>query len=490
MPEILTESFCERCGTRYTFESAAPKARLGRFKTLSKGLKNFVLDDATSLDEALASARNDESRESTAQQLDAFHKAFNFCMSCRQYTCANCWNEAEGECLSCSPVAGHGLSAAWASGSATGAPAWPARPAEPAGIEAVAWPTADRLRPEPEAAPVEEPWPLEALAGRALFAEPEPEPEPVAAQPEPEPEPVVARPEPEPEPVAAQPEAEPEPVAIEPELVAEEPVIPAAPAAPEPKPAGPRPSTLEERVAAAAANTADLMALFRPGQNLDDALAAYEASVEAEDKTAPPKRVPPTPEPVAAEEPEPEWPAAEPKPIPWPEAEPEPVYETEPEPEPEPIAWPEPEPEPVAWPEAEPSPVAWATPEPPAPPAEPERPRTPTRPAEDIVQVPTWHVVAPEVPANGHPSEAVRPAARTERQIPEWPGQPAESFLAARLAARKAGDDMWAASSVEVVGPTAEPGAAAQVGVQACVSCGLSLSATARFCRRCGTRQG
>ena len=27
------------------------------------------------------------------------------------------------------------------------------------------------------------------------------------------------------------------------------------------------------------------------------------------------------------------------------------------------------------------------------------------------------------------------------------------------------------------------------VGVQSCGSCGLSLSATARFCRRCGTRQ-
>jgi hypothetical protein len=42
MPEILTESFCERCGTRYTFESAAPTKtrKLGRFKTLSKGLKN------------------------------------------------------------------------------------------------------------------------------------------------------------------------------------------------------------------------------------------------------------------------------------------------------------------------------------------------------------------------------------------------------------------------------------------------------------------
>ena len=38
MPEILTESFCERCGTRYTFESVAPRKtrRLGQFKTLSR----------------------------------------------------------------------------------------------------------------------------------------------------------------------------------------------------------------------------------------------------------------------------------------------------------------------------------------------------------------------------------------------------------------------------------------------------------------------
>jgi hypothetical protein len=162
-------------------------------------------------------------------------------------------------------------------------------------------------------------------------------------------------------------------------------------------------------------------------------------------------------------------------------------------PEPEPIAAAElePEPEPVAWPEAEPEPVAWTEPEPEAPVAEPpRRPFRPTRPAEDIVEVPTWQVVAPEVPVNGHPSEALRPAARADRPAPEWPGQPAESFLAARLAARKAGDDMWAASSVEVLGPAAEAGAAPAVGVQGCVSCGLSLSATARFCRRCGTRQG
>ena len=42
--------------------------------------------------------------------------------------------------------------------------------------------------------------------------------------------------------------------------------------------------------------------------------------------------------------------------------------------------------------------------------------------------------------------------------------------------------DLWAASSQDVVN---RPGG----GVQACVSCGLSLSASARFCRRCGTQQ-
>jgi hypothetical protein len=109
MPEILTESFCERCGTRYTFESAAPAKRkkLGRFKTLSKGLKTYVLSDETSMDEAMAAARGEDEREISVHQLDAFQSTFNFCMTCRQYTCANCWNEAEGLCLTCAPLLGH-----------------------------------------------------------------------------------------------------------------------------------------------------------------------------------------------------------------------------------------------------------------------------------------------------------------------------------------------------------------------------------------------
>jgi len=107
MTEILTESFCERCGTRYTFESARPKARLKGVRVISRGLKNFVLSDDTSMDEAMAAARSETDRELTSHQLDAFHKTFNFCMSCRQYTCPNCWNEVENRCLSCAPHLGH-----------------------------------------------------------------------------------------------------------------------------------------------------------------------------------------------------------------------------------------------------------------------------------------------------------------------------------------------------------------------------------------------
>jgi len=136
MPEILTESFCERCGTRYTFESAAPRKtrRLGQIKTLSKGMKNWVMSDDTSLDEAMAAARNDDDRELTSHQLDAFHATFNFCMTCRQYTCGNCWNTAEGRCLTCAPHLGHEILPG----------AFPEHAAvEPIRLEAEAWPEVD-----------------------------------------------------------------------------------------------------------------------------------------------------------------------------------------------------------------------------------------------------------------------------------------------------------------------------------------------------------
>ncbi len=104
MTEILTESFCERCGTRYTFESSVPrKSRVGRVKVFSKGIRNFVMTDDSSFSEAMAEARSAEEQLTTSHQLDAFHQTFNFCLDCRQYTCGSCWNTHEGRCLTCAP---------------------------------------------------------------------------------------------------------------------------------------------------------------------------------------------------------------------------------------------------------------------------------------------------------------------------------------------------------------------------------------------------
>ena len=105
MTDTITESFCERCGTRYSFEKAAKRGRggIGCVRVATRGLKNFVANDGMPMTQAIAVARDDEDRAAVSRQLEAFHKTFNFCMTCRQYTCANCWNEKAGECLTCSP---------------------------------------------------------------------------------------------------------------------------------------------------------------------------------------------------------------------------------------------------------------------------------------------------------------------------------------------------------------------------------------------------
>jgi hypothetical protein len=553
MPEILTESFCERCGTRYTFESAAPKQkRLGRFKVLSQGFKNFVMSDDTSLDEAFAAARNDEEREAVTQQLDAFHKTFNFCMNCRQYTCSNCWNEAEGRCLTCSPHLGHEvLPAAFptleTNGNGAGVDNGPR-------LDGLAWPTLD-LPPEPEApsATADLAWPetieasdtpapaptmrVDGLPDWASLATEEGPSVSVPAEPEapaepPDLESLLAHPALAP--AEAQSTEAPEPEAAEaPEAVAPEAAQPVEAEAPE--------STapaVDDRLAAAAAQTADLLARFRPGQSIDAALEEYEASVAAQDaETAAAEEPDAVAEPVA----EPVAEAAAPTPAEaGPETAPEPVaaihetpletepatpldevlaeipplesevagaiVETEPEPaRPEPaiaeLAEPEAaqaEPEP-AQPELEPTqpePVAAQTSEPET--ATPSEPAAPAAPADDRVEVPVWRIVAPDTPvppADRQPVETNLPTAASAEphwpQTPAWPGQESQidvSFLAARLSRKPSNDALWAASSRDVVAPL--PQQPAPPAVQTCVSCGLSLSATARFCRRCGSRQG
>jgi hypothetical protein len=188
----------------------------------------------------------------------------------------------------------------------------------------------------------------------------------------------------------------------------------------------------------------------------------------------------PEPEPeLIAEELVPEPIAAAPEPV---VAEPEPVYA-----EPEPLVA---EPEPVLA-EPEPEPVAAAT-EPIAPEPEP----APVR--EDRIEQPTWRIFAPDPNATPSPLPGTTPAAPGAAQIqasvePQWPARPdidesPSMALLANRAVRSSSDDLWAASAREVMAPV---GATAPTpGIQPCSNCGLSLSSTARFCRRCGTRQG
>jgi hypothetical protein len=592
MPEILTESFCERCGTRYTFESASPKGpRLKGLRTVSRGLKNFVMSDDTSMDEAMAAARNETDREATSQQLDAFHKTFNFCMSCRQYTCSNCWNDVEGRCLSCAPHLGQDVlgspfpnvetSSALPFGLTSpvledhnGHDQPDTMPAAP-----MAWPTSDLMREEEQAAvsfetviaeheaeaeaepEIEEFDPLARLAAldwtpaedatvepAAPVAETAVEPEPPAFEPEPEAEPARWETLPvEPEPASLAPEPEP----IEPEPVAWQTLPPATEASPwqpdvEPVAADASPATVEpetapeefdDRAAAASAQTTDLFRRFSPGQDIDDAIAAYELAQAAADALAdapapeatPALAQPPVlpqvqPAPTAVPEPEPVVAATPPEPAP------EPVREVEPEPIAA-VAWPEPEsrpepqrepefptrPEPVApvsQPERLPAPdldriAAWAQPaaspesQPePEPVAEPMAPTPGYEPEpiaagrEDLVPQPTWQIVAPE-----NPPEPEWPAQPQWPAQPEWPN-PREATDGLAFLGRPAQptggiEALWAESAREVTagvataGPGASPVAGRPAGgVQPCVSCGLSLSANARFCRRCGSRQG
>ncbi len=477
MPEILTESFCERCGTRYTFESATPRGpRLKGLKVVSRGLKNFVLSDDTSMDEAMAAARSETDREVTSHQLDAFHKTFSFCMNCRQYTCGNCWNEVEGRCLSCSPHLGQEILPAPfpnLPGSAIGANSANGHVANGQNghedlprLDPLAWPASDLM--------ADEDLPAAVMAIDDVVAEPEPIDDIASAVDASE---------------SVLPEAVPvvDPAPIEPaiSLAADPPAVlahesPAEPAADWP----PSPVGVDDRAAVAATRTADLLHRFRPGQSLDEEIDAFERDKAAADE-------PPTPMPAAAAEPEPA-----------------PIAPAEAQAEPEPVAAAEPEPVAAAEAQAEPEPVAAAEPEPaPVAAAEPE-PVTEPEPRHDVVAQPTWQIIAPDSPtADGVPASTVPSAPQPPTQPiaasaepqwptkPEWPSQrPASSlpFLGRPVAPTGGIEALWAESAREVAAAagTAPVTARATSGVQPCVSCGLSLSANARFCRRCGSRQG
>ena len=529
MTEILTESFCERCGTRYTFELTGRRwGSVTRLRVLSRGLRNLVMTDGLSVADAMATARIDEERAASNEQLDAFHRTFNFCFSCRQYTCANCWNEPEGKCLTCAPdlareilpaafpdLPAHGLVPAAPDNGRAPIEAWPTidlpRPVQAAtptvteveAIEAAAAPVAEPIAAEPTPAPpaaVEAIEPAAAPVAEPIAVEPTPAP-PAAVEPAPVAEPIAV--EPTPAPPAAVAGTEPTAVeAIEPaaapvaELTAAEPAA-APPAAPEPA-AAPIVTEIEPA----------------PEGLTRDELAAVEGALVARSASA------------ATVAPAVQRPAAEPAGTPAPAAAIEPLAAARADPlaagraqtasllhrfrparsrQPAAVG----RPAPATGTPTPPGPATAATPPASgtattpavaAAPVVPPGPVAPTVPVVrgvpvDAIPQPTWRMVAPETTDTIAPDTDQLPSVKSPvvpgrflgaRPAPRPGGSPAAPWAARLASARPVVGGVWAESSRDVLGPA---GTAAAAGVQACVSCGLPLSANARFCRRCGSRQ-
>jgi hypothetical protein len=250
----------------------------------------------------------------------------------------------------------------------------------------------------------------------------------------------------------------------------------------------------DQRAAELASRTSALFGRFRPGQNLDAEIAAYEARLEAEEagletepEAAAAEAIHAEPEPAA-----PGAPASQPEVVAEPAAAaPGPVVDA-PElvaaaPEPEPVVSAEPGEQPIAA-EPEPEPVA----------AMSEPPAGPPTGRDDVVEQPTWRIFAPDPTSVSQPGVPGTTApAGTPIQAsgdPQWPTRPElEDSPSMALFAnrdRVSSDALWAASAREVLGGPVGPTPAPAAGIQPCSNCGLSLSANARFCRRCGTRQG
>ena len=95
MTDPVLQSFCERCGTRYTATDPHGKPA----DTGGKGM--LARFGRRGSEESAPEA--DPTPLTTSPASDAFADIFSFCMDCRQYTCNKCWNEEAHACLTCRP---------------------------------------------------------------------------------------------------------------------------------------------------------------------------------------------------------------------------------------------------------------------------------------------------------------------------------------------------------------------------------------------------
>jgi len=151
MLDTLTESFCERCGTRYEFAAPEKLTPMRKTRGVISGLKNYIMSQ-DSLSDSVNDAIRSEAEVLASRQLDAFHSSFSFCIDCRQYTCTNCWNDDAGRCQSCKPLerGGHWI-----------------QPEVADPLSASTWPVTDRVKPQPKlriagSEPAVEPQPMVA----------------------------------------------------------------------------------------------------------------------------------------------------------------------------------------------------------------------------------------------------------------------------------------------------------------------------------------
>ena len=149
----------------------------------------------------------------------------------------------------------------------------------------------------------------------------------------------------------------------------------------------------------------------------------------------------------------------------------------------------------------------------PGPRSSPSSSRSPPQPRDDVVSQPTWPLPTGAPETSAVPQPGAEPAAPSNPWLtvapddgsaaPQWPTAPQwtrpgttrelPTTLAGRpIVPQDNAAALWAASAREVLtgGPNpVTPATAVPATPQPCVSCGLSLSPNARFCRRCGTRQ-
>ena len=261
MLDTLTESFCERCGTRYEFDAPEKLTPIRKTRGVIAGLKNYIMSQ-DSLSDSVNDAMRSQAEVLASKQLDAFHDSFSFCIDCRQYTCTNCWNEGAGRCQSCQPLPEP--TATWVVPKADVQPTTP-------------WPVTDLTEPPPLLAQLAQPEPEPMLTIAEAQPEPEPElePEPMVteplveaeaeAEPEREPEPVVAVTEPEPV-IEAEPEVapQPEPTPIRPLRPIRETFVPTPRRAPAPR--DPASVAADDETLAARRAQLEMLGIGDPGE--------------------------------------------------------------------------------------------------------------------------------------------------------------------------------------------------------------------------------